>query len=146
MIKFIIYLLESSAILAAFYLLYVVLMKKETFFSFNRFFLIGIVIFSLLLPFMSFNFSQSNITVIDSSVEKFNKFRASYYENAETWEYESTKAPILQETSTTKVIETSTSIDWTTLLWKSIIWIYIAGDIVLCGIWKFCNAKVYHVL
>ncbi|WP_430409669.1 M56 family metallopeptidase [Kordia sp.] len=137
MIKFIIYLLESSAILAVLYLLYIVMMKKETFFTLNRFFLIGIVVFSLLLPLMSFDFSQGKIAVIDNSVEELNKFRTSYYETAEAWEYEANTTPISLDNSTptTKVVE-SAPIDWTNILLKFVIGIYIIGIV-------FCLSKLF---
>ncbi|WP_298520015.1 M56 family metallopeptidase [uncultured Kordia sp.] len=134
MIKFLIYLLESSAILAVFYLLYVV-MKKETFFNLNRFFLLGIVVFSLLLPLMSFDFSQGKIAVIDNSIEQFSKFRMSFYENAEALEYQVYKNPVSLDDSTTKVIETA-SIDWISILLMAIIGIYIIGVL-------FCLSKLF---
>ena len=136
MIKFIIYLLESSVVLAVFYLLYIVVMKKETFFNLNRFFLIGIVVFSLLLPLMSFDFSQGKIAVIDNSVEEFSKFRMSYYETIETWDYEVPKNSVsLDDSTTTKVIESPT-IDWTAVLLKFVIGIYIIGI-------AFCLSKLF---
>lgn len=135
MIKFLIYLLESSTILAVFYVLYIVVMKKETFFNLNRFFLIGIVVFSLLLPLMSFDFSQGKIAVLDDSIEEFSKFRTSYYETAEAWEYEVSKAPVSLDDSTPKVIETAT-IDWRSILLKFVISIYIIGFL-------FCLSKLF---
>lgn len=134
MIKFLIYLLESSAILAVFYLLYVV-MKRETFFNLNRFFLLGIVVFSLLLPLMSFDFSQGKIAVIDNSIEEFSKFRMSFYETAETLEYQVYKKPVSLDDSTTQVIETA-SVDWISILLISIIGIYIIGVL-------FCLSKLF---
>ena len=44
------YLLKASAILAIFYLFYKVVLHKETFFQSNRFFLLGGIITSLILP------------------------------------------------------------------------------------------------
>nr|WP_298427305.1 M56 family metallopeptidase [uncultured Kordia sp.] len=134
--KFIIYLLESSAILAVFYVLYIVVMKKETFFSLNRFFLMGIVVFSLLLPLMSFDISQGNVAVIDNSVEEFSKLRMSYYETMETWEYEVYTPPTsLDNTTTTKVIESS-PVDWMHIVFMFIISIYIIGVL-------FCLSRLF---
>jgi hypothetical protein len=67
--KFAIYLLESSAVLIVFYMLYEAFLKKEMVFNFSRFYLIGILIFSLILPFMSFDFSKGKIAVVDNSIE-----------------------------------------------------------------------------
>ncbi|WP_420572385.1 M56 family metallopeptidase [Kordia sp.] len=138
MIKLLIYLLESSVILAVFYGLFVLVMKKETFFNLNRFFLLGIVVFSLLLPSMSFDFSQGKIAVIDNSVEEFSKFRSSYYESAQTWEYDVSQVPVSTKDPKTTVIE-SASIDWTTILLKFIISIYVIGIL-------FCLSKLFWSL
>ncbi|MCH2195400.1 M56 family metallopeptidase [Kordia sp.] len=135
MSKFIIYLLESSVILAVFYVFYIAVLKKETFFNLNRFFLIGIVVFSLLLPLMSFDFSQGNITVIDNSIEEFGNFRASYYETAETWEYKASKTSISTHDTTSEVHE-STTIDWTYIFLKFVWSIYIIGVL-------FCLSKLF---
>ena len=47
---FFFYLVESSVCLAIFYLVYWVLLKRETFFNLNRFFLVSSVGFSLVIP------------------------------------------------------------------------------------------------
>ncbi len=135
MIKFIIYLFESSVILAVLYILYIALMKKETFFNLNRFFLLGIVVFSLLLPLVSFDFNQGKIAVIDNSIEEFSNFRASYYETAERWDYQASKVPISLDTDTSKVIA-SAPIDWINILLKFVISIYIIGVL-------FCLSKLF---
>ena len=47
---FIAYLIRSSVTLAVFYLFYVLFLRKETFFRFNRFYFLGSMVISLLLP------------------------------------------------------------------------------------------------
>ncbi len=47
---FIVYFIRSSVTLAVFYLFYVLFLRKETFFRFNRFYFLGGMIISLLLP------------------------------------------------------------------------------------------------
>jgi hypothetical protein len=85
---------------------------------------------------MSFDFSQGKIAVIDNSVEEFSKFRVSYYETAEAWEYETYTVPVsLDNATTTKVVE-SVSVDWLTILLKFVIGIYIIGII-------FCLSKLF---
>jgi len=135
MIKFLIYLLESSAVLAVFYILYIVVMKKETFFNLNRFFLIGIAIFSLLLPLVSFDFSQGKIPVIDNSIEEFNNFRTSYHETMETWDSDIYKIPVSTDVITTKVVESAT-VNWSDILLKFLIGLYILGVV-------FCISKLF---
>ncbi|MDH7444639.1 M56 family metallopeptidase [Aquimarina sp. 2201CG14-23] len=51
---FLIYLIKSSIILALFYLVYFFLLRKDTFFTVNRHFLLAGIISSLLLPFLEF--------------------------------------------------------------------------------------------
>jgi len=57
------YLVESSFCLAIFYLFYMLFLKKETYFQFNRFYLIGTALLSLLIPIVNVDFnSASHIT------------------------------------------------------------------------------------
>ncbi|WP_281989545.1 M56 family metallopeptidase [Aquimarina aggregata] len=58
---FLLYILKSSILLAIFYLVYYVLLRKNTFFTVNRHFLLTGILFSLVLPFVEFTF----ITFID---------------------------------------------------------------------------------
>ena len=51
------YLIESSTCLVCFYLFYDMILKRETFFQFNRFYLLGTALFSLVIPLLSFEFS-----------------------------------------------------------------------------------------
>lgn len=48
------YCAKSSALLIVFYLVYLIFLKKETFFQHNRFFLLGGIFLSLVLPFVTF--------------------------------------------------------------------------------------------
>lgn len=51
---FLIYILKSTAVLSLFYLIYLALLKNETFFDTNRKFLIGGILISFMLPLMKF--------------------------------------------------------------------------------------------
>ncbi|MDW3194683.1 MAG: M56 family metallopeptidase [Cytophagales bacterium] len=82
MIEVLIYLLESSLILMLMYLIYATLLKGETFFNFNRFFLLTIPICSLALPLFHFNSFFIQVPVI----KDIHQFRRSYYQMMEGWE------------------------------------------------------------
>ena len=78
--KVMLYLFESSLILASLYLLYVLALKKETFFNLNRFFLLAILICSLAFPFISVDFSSSGVKAIYGPAYEFNQIRLSYHD------------------------------------------------------------------
>ncbi|WP_299889365.1 M56 family metallopeptidase [uncultured Lacinutrix sp.] len=141
MIKFGIYLLESSIIFLVFYLLYEFIMKKETCFNFNRFYLIGIVVFSLLLPLMSFNFSKGKIAAVDHSIEEFNDFRMSYYDAIQDWESNAFSVPISKEVSANSKEIAGVPVDWSSVLIKLLLGIYGIGVCVclsklLWALWR----------
>ncbi len=54
------YLLESSFCLAIFYLFYLILLKRETYFQFNRIYLIGTAFLSLFIPLINVDFSTAS--------------------------------------------------------------------------------------
>src|SRR5690606_36104355 len=87
MTSFFMYLIESTAVLALLYLLYVLVLSRETFFNLNRFFLIAILVFSLAFPFLSFDFNQAEVVAVERSVEEISKFRNSYYEALALWDF-----------------------------------------------------------
>lgn len=88
MAKLIVYLLEASVILALLYLLYLLALRKETFFNLNRFFLLGIVIVSLLFPLLRFDLTPAKAVAVERPIEKISKIRMSYYDALELWEFE----------------------------------------------------------
>jgi len=53
------YLIQSSVCLAALYLVYWLFLRRDTFFSINRIYLVLTVLFSLVLPLLSFRFLSS---------------------------------------------------------------------------------------
>lgn len=59
MTDFIVYLLKSGIALSIFFLLYIVFLRKETFYTFNRFYLLVTLIISFILPFINIEFSRS---------------------------------------------------------------------------------------
>lgn len=79
------YLIESSAVLALLYSLYLLLLRKETFFNLNRFYLLAI---SFLIPIVSFQVSVSPNQVIKKPIEQLSTVRFKYYEALSDWNFE----------------------------------------------------------
>ncbi|MEP5611930.1 MAG: M56 family metallopeptidase [Cyclobacteriaceae bacterium] len=127
MIRFSIYLLEASVLLAVFYLLYVLILKKETFFNLNRFFLLGILCLSILFPFLSFDLEPPTIAV-ERSIEEISKFRMSYYEAMSAWEYDIKDS--VEPAFTNRTFLDVNSSDWKNYALKALIALYAIGVIV----------------
>lgn len=79
------YLLESSVLLVILYGLYLVLLRKETFFNFNRFFLMAILVFACLFPLLTFDVSTTGNTVINQQLSELGKARITYHATVENW-------------------------------------------------------------
>ncbi len=79
MAKFLIYLFESGLCLTLFYLGYVIFFRKETYFTFNRIYLIGAMVLSLLMPLVSVSVDSIQSNVLSETIVKVGQFR-SYYE------------------------------------------------------------------
>ena len=79
MAKFLIYLFESGLCLTLFYLGYVFFFRKETYFTFNRVYLIGAMVLSLLMPLGSVSINSVQSNVISETIVRVSQFR-SYYE------------------------------------------------------------------
>lgn len=79
MVKFLLYLFESGLCLSIFLLAYFLFFRKETYFRFNRFYLLSIMFLSLLVPFMHLNISISNTQRYEHAINNIGKFR-TYYE------------------------------------------------------------------
>lgn len=131
MAKLILYLLESSAILSLFYLLYMLILRKETFFSLNRFFLLGALAFSLLFPLLSLDVTPVKVVAVEGPIEEISRFRMSYYDAMALWEFDSYR----DETPTTSHPSEATSSyspnDWIKLFFSVLLVIYAIG-IVVC--------------
>ncbi|CAN5339516.1 hypothetical protein BH23BAC1_BH23BAC1_07230 [soil metagenome] len=125
------YLLESSAVLAFFYLLYLLFLRKETFFSLNRFYLISILVFSLLFPFTSFDLNPAKLVVIEQPLEEISKFRMSYYEAMAAWEFETHNATILDAEKSTGGMAMIHRLEWITIMYSAFLFLYAMG-ILIC--------------
>jgi beta-lactamase regulating signal transducer with metallopeptidase domain len=130
MAKLIMYLLESSALLAFFYLLYVLVLRKETFFSLNRFFLLGILAFSLLFPLVSFDISPTEVTVLERPIAEISKARMSYYEAMAAWEFEARSAAGSARGVAESGAAASAGVDWVRLAIDGILLLYAIGVLV----------------
>ncbi|MEW7292480.1 M56 family metallopeptidase [Aquimarina sp. 2304DJ70-9] len=90
-----IYLFKTSILLSLFYLVYYFLLKRDTFFTANRYFFLLGIIFSLCLPFLEF----TTITYIENT---------SFL----TPETNSFSTPIANNNPSEKVISETTPINW----------------------------------
>lgn len=85
MSSFILHLLEASLVLMMLYGAYRLLLSKETFFGFNRFFLMAILILSLLFPLLSFELVDSDKNFINQQSTELGKARNAYHTRFENW-------------------------------------------------------------
>ncbi|MEM9832410.1 MAG: M56 family metallopeptidase [Bacteroidota bacterium] len=108
MTSFIVYLLEASVMLVVLYALYLLLLRKETFFSFNRFFLLAIPVLSLVFPLLSFDVSLSISSVINEPIEELSEVRFFYYDAFES-RSANTKNPTAEQESVGGSVQERTS-------------------------------------
>lgn len=78
MVSFLLYLFETGICLSILFLVYVLFFKKETYFRFNRFYLISIIVASLLVPSIHVTMHLKNVNAIEDSIQNIGKIR-SYY-------------------------------------------------------------------
>ncbi|MEP3388008.1 MAG: M56 family metallopeptidase [Reichenbachiella sp.] len=123
--KFIWYLMESSVLLACLYALYVLILRKETFFSLNRFYLIAIVLFSLAIPLLSFDFDPAPAAQLP--IRQLSEARTIYYDAFADWTYAH------QQTTTPTTANQSSwfsELNWTQLALWAMVGVYLIGVIV----------------
>jgi len=80
MTRFVIYFFETGLCLSLLYLAYWLFLRKETYFNFNRLFLVGSIILSLTLPLVHLNFMIRQESSIEESATGILKFRNYYQE------------------------------------------------------------------
>jgi len=80
MTRFVIYLFETGLCLSLLYLAYWMFLRKETYFNFNRLFLIGSIILALTLPLLHLNFMIRQESSMEESASGILKFRNYYQE------------------------------------------------------------------
>ncbi|WP_258101064.1 M56 family metallopeptidase [Marinoscillum pacificum] len=136
MSKVILYLLEASASLIVLYSMYQLVLNKLTFFSFNRFFLIGILVFSLVIPLLSIDLWPTANPVVDQPVVQLRDMRLAYYQAFEDWDFVRGGTAELIGSSPS---EASTSVNLKKICLSTILIIYLVGVIVLVSrtLWTF---------
>ena len=80
MSRFVIYLFESGLCLGLLYLAYWLFLRKETYFNFNRLFLVGSIILSISMPLVHLNFMIEQEGSLEGSATGILKFRNYYQE------------------------------------------------------------------
>lgn len=80
MLKFVLYLLESGICLSVLFALYLLFFKKETYFTFNRYYLLAIISLSLIIPLIHVNIRLKERLSIGPTIVEIGKFR-NYYES-----------------------------------------------------------------
>jgi len=80
MTRFVIYLFETGFCLSLLYLAYWLFLRKETYFNFNRLFLVGSIVLALTLPLVHLNFMISQESSMEESASSILKFRNYYQE------------------------------------------------------------------
>lgn len=80
MVHFMIYLLETGICLSLLYLAYWLFLRKETYFNFNRIFLVGSIALSLLVPTLHMNIGVPRGSSLEQTTSGIEKVRDSYEE------------------------------------------------------------------
>ncbi len=71
--------------LTVLYLMYLLFTRKETFFNFNRFYLLGILAVSLLFPILQYDSGSIQASSMQQPIEEVQKVRMSYYDALDDW-------------------------------------------------------------
>ena len=80
MVHFMIYLLETGVCLSLLYLAYWLFLRKETYFNFNRIFLVGSIALSLTVPLLHLNIGVPGGSSLEHTASGIVKVRDSYEE------------------------------------------------------------------
>lgn len=123
--KLIWYLMESSVLLACLYALYVLILRKETFFSLNRFYLIGIVCFSLAIPLLSFDFNPSPAAQLP--IQQISQTRTQYYDAFAEWTHVSVQSSTIATADSSNWFS---DINWTQIVLWGLAGVYLIGVVV----------------
>ncbi|MGD9992241.1 MAG: TonB family protein [Salinivirgaceae bacterium] len=93
--KFVLVLLEASAALLLFYLVYGLWLRKETFFKENRFYLLVTAVISLILPWINFSYPSGNeqtitfTNLLEVVSVSANGYEASLIQKVTAWQWAS---------------------------------------------------------
>jgi len=123
MTELILYLIEASLLLGIFYVLYALILSRETFFQLNRIVLLAIPFMSLTLPLIIVETNPLPAAVFDQPIREIGKLSASYHDAMDSWEFE-------VGSNQTTTDQSFSSFPWIQLLLFSIILIYVIGVII----------------
>lgn len=87
MTKLLVYLLESSLLMAAFYVPYRAVLHHETFFNLNRAYLLALLVFAIALPMVSVNLFPNQLGLVNQPVESLQNVRHLYADAFDAWAY-----------------------------------------------------------
>jgi hypothetical protein len=118
----VLYVIESSVLLALLYFIYAIGLRGETFFQFNRWVLLAIPLISLLLPMIRWDLSDVQPIVIEQSLKPITRLSGSYYDVMASWESE------IKGSSNETVYH---PFSWQYALINLIVLIYVSG-VILC--------------
>jgi hypothetical protein len=97
------YIAESTLLSVIFYLLYISVLSKETFFQLNRVVLLAIPILSLFFPMIRIEFVDLTDAAVDQPLEQLSSFSKSYYDAMASWEFEVRSKSASSKYSPTKI-------------------------------------------
>jgi hypothetical protein len=80
MVRFMIYLLETGICLSLLYLAYWLFLRKETYFNFNRLFLVGSILLALTVPLLHVTLAIPQGSTLENPARRVLKFRQNYEE------------------------------------------------------------------
>ena len=127
----ILFLIKSGICLAALLLFYHLVLRKENMFSFNRYFLLGSMVFSLLVPVLTF---PSFFPSIDGSGQKvLVEFQKVFLEN--DIQYPNEESRVL-DPKVVKPMEKSSSVDWYLIL----------GLVYMLGVLFFLMRFIFQIM
>ena len=114
------YIAESTVLSIVFYVLYVSVLSKETFFQLNRAVLLAIPILSLFFPMLRIEFVDLTGPAVDQPLDQLSSFSKSYYDAMASWEFE-----VRGNSSSSKY--SPTKINWFDVSLYLIMLIYLVG-------------------
>ncbi len=125
MAKFLIYLFESGLCLTLFYIGYIVFFRKETYFTFNRIYLLASMVLALLLPLIPMQFDANETEYISVTLNKVGEIR-NYYEDFVYYFDAEYDAPVINDTNQNSKLGQSFVSSSVNII-KLIFYIYIVG-------------------
>ncbi|MCA1760684.1 MAG: hypothetical protein LC658_13025, partial [Bacteroidales bacterium] len=120
------FILESGISLSLLATIYVVFLRKETFFRLNRFFLLGSLFFSVVLPFLKFRIYEPQPVLLS-------EVTVTPYRN-------------LLEAVTVYGQDFSVTVEQTILSTTLLIWIYLAGLFIFMAIFFYRVLQIIFVI